>query len=195
MDIVTPLDAHSDKPAALTAALSSGIITREEHDRQLSEVVPPGPVIPSTRVIAGRTKGWKVYNKGWSVVDTLSTFAEANGHRQAGKYGRYVWHSNPGKPGDRRFKCNGHVNCEVRPQHSQHTRTTHTHTHFRSGCGRQVPLRIKENNDGDHEVAIYSGLDHTLVQKNFKGKRSSLSQDMEELVTKEFEKGVSPACI
>ena len=139
-----------DAVKLLDKSLNAGLLTELEHKSKkarLGLVSTVGSAVELPGASDQRT---------WLTVGHHADYEQAlKSVKQYEVHGRYKWANSPGKPGDRRFKCNEHVDCPSE-------------------------LRIKRAREGNFLVQIDAGTLHATVPNAKRRKNAVLSFDQEE---------------
>ena len=147
-------DSPAQRSEALEAAYKSGVLTEAEYQTKLSQI-SGNPTQTSPRVCAFGSATCKRYGGAWRTVEEFSDYQSALNSVKNDDFGRYKWSPSPGKPGDRRFVCNMHVDCEH-------------------------PLRIYEDCTGKWFVQLHTGIAHSGVPKGSRRKNSAMTAQQED---------------
>jgi len=167
-------DAEPAPPAtsllqALQLAFQAGVLTKEELESKKAAILGSGtlslPSFPDLRMRAG--KEILSFDKPWRTLESFASFELARLAIKSDKFGRCKWNrAASGKPGDRRFVCNEHVDCAR-------------------------PIRIFFSTDGDHQVQIYDHIAHSSTPNPLRRKNSAMTADAEDRIKKAANKGAT----
>tara|TARA_B110000503_G_scaffold41467_1_gene68213 strand:- start:261 stop:788 length:528 start_codon:yes stop_codon:yes gene_type:complete len=140
----------------LDQSLIAGLLTEDEHRSKKARLglLRAGGAVDATLELPELPR--TTSKPDWQTVGQHADYADAlKSVKQFEVHGRYKWAIHTGKPGDRRFQCNEHVDC---PHH----------------------LRIKRAREGNHLVQSDSAAFHASEPKAKRRQNAVLAYDQEE---------------
>ena len=163
------IDRPSGLPTAQTAAVEqayrAGVLTLSEYQAKMAENYTPSPQnSPASTLVAGVKQ--MTYEGAWRTMAEYPDYPAALEAVKRGTYGQYKW-AKTGKPEDRRFVCNMHIDC----------------AHM---------LRIRQSlrsGDAVHLVQSHTTLDHTSAVNPKRRKNSAMTWEQEALLRDRIEHG------